>query len=432
MKKILIVAFVLAGYSVHAQNLLTIGEALQLALKNNYEILLARDEAELAKTNNTAGAAGLLPNIGFSGSGYYALKSTSSTTVPDEPVQSLNGLGVVNAAVELSWTVFDGGKMWVTKMKLDEIEARGEILFKDQVVQTLYQVVSAYFNIVKQKQQLAAIEQSIAYTLERVKIAEAGFQNGLKSKTDLLQARIDLNVNRENAINQEVAIEQAKRELSRLLILDQQIEFEVENDLVFDYQPNREEIQQKVFAQNPQILASKRQLNVERLTLRENTRSLWPKIQLNTGYYFQGSQTWLPGTGLISSGRSLWPQIGASVSVPVFQGGNLKRQIALSKIDLAMAETGLENLKLQVNTDLQNAFTAFEQQQNLLKIEMENFELARENLEISLQRMRLGEATSLEVRMSQSDFEQSATRLTTFKYNVKLAEAKLKQLLGEL
>jgi len=46
--------------------------------------------------------------------------------------------------------------------------------------------------------------------------------------------------------------------------------------------------------------------------------------------------------------------------------------------------------------------------------------------------MQLGEATSLEVRIAQSDFEASSTRLVNFQYNLKLAETKLKQLMGEL
>ena len=92
----------------------------------------------------------------------------------------------------------------------------------------------------------------------------------------------------------------------------------------------------------------------------------------------------------------------------------------------------LKNIKLQVNILLDNTLTDFENQQQLLKIETENNELALENIKISLERLRLGQTTSLEVHIAQEDFVQSNTRLINFRYNLKLAETKLKQLVSGL
>ena len=92
----------------------------------------------------------------------------------------------------------------------------------------------------------------------------------------------------------------------------------------------------------------------------------------------------------------------------------------------------MENEKLQVNSQLQNALTEFDNQQQLLAIEKENVILAKENLEISMQRLRFGQTTSLEVRQAQDSYEQSLTRLLNFKFNLKAAETTLKQLMAEL
>jgi outer membrane protein TolC len=81
---------------------------------------------------------------------------------------------------------------------------------------------------------------------------------------------------------------------------------------------------------------------------------------------------------------------------------------------------------------LLNAFTEFSNQKNLLSIELENSDLVRENLEIAMQRLRFGQTTALEVRQAQQSFEDSMTRLVNFKYNLKLAETRLRQLAGEL
>ncbi|MCX6259175.1 MAG: TolC family protein, partial [Bacteroidia bacterium] len=103
-----------------------------------------------------------------------------------------------SAGVVLNWTLFDGGKMFITKSKLKEIEALGEIQFRDKVEQTTYDVIVAYYDVVRQKQELTSLNEVITYNLERVKLNQISFDAGLSPKTNLLQAQIDLNVYKEN------------------------------------------------------------------------------------------------------------------------------------------------------------------------------------------------------------------------------------------
>jgi outer membrane protein TolC len=67
-----------------------------------------------------------------------------------------------------------------------------------------------------------------------------------------------------------------------------------------------------------------------------------------------------------------------------------------------------------------------------LALEKQDVALAKENLDISMQRLRYGQATSLELRQAEDSYEQSLTRLTDIAFNLKLAETKLKQLIAEL
>ena len=74
----------------------------------------------------------------------------------------------------------------------------------------------------------------------------------------------------------------------------------------------------------------------------------------------------------------------------------------------------------------------YENQQRLLQIEVTNNEFTKEMLEISMQRMKLGQTNTLEVHQAQENYVQSCTRLINIKFNMKIAEIKLKQLLAEL
>ncbi len=413
-----------------AQDKLTVEEAVNTALKYNFDILVAHNDADIAKANNTPGNAGMLPTVQVTGSGNYSVSNSeqkqSSGIRNTYPSLESTAIG---AGTQLSWKLFDGGKMFVTKNKLKEIETLGELQFRDRVLQTLYNVISAYYDVVRQKQQLNSINESMHYNEERVKIAQAGFNAGSLMKTDLLQARIDLNVTLENSINQQYNIDAAKKYLNELLGRGNNNQYDVVDSIPLNYTPDSEYLLQKLDSANTTILSYQKQSDIARLSLRESNRAYSPALSLNGGYYLNQANN---SAGSVLNSRSYGPQIGGSLVIPIFSAGENRRKITTARIEVQSADYDLQNIKLQVNTDLQNALTSFENQKRLLQIEKDNNELTRENLLISLQRLRLGQTTSLEVHQAQENFVLSSTRLINFEYNLKIAETRLKQLIAAL
>jgi len=417
--------------SVHGQNKLTAEDAVSLALKYNYDILVSGNNATADSINNTAGNAGMLPNLSITGSEDYApgnnatRKLSDGTTVTSSNINS----NTLNASVGLNWTLFDGGKMFITKRKLNEIQSLGEIQFRDKVLQTVYNVTIAYYDVVRQKQELASLNEVITYNLERVKISQTSFDAGLSPKTNLLQAKIDLNVYQENAINQETIILAAKRTLNQLLGRNAETEFEVLDSIPINNLIDKRELVQKLDSSNTSILAYSKQVDVSKMSLKEMNSLLLPRINFNAGYSLYQSNT--PGGNPLLT-RTLGPSLGGTISIPIYQAGNASRQIKNARIQLQSDIYNLESIKLEVNQQLQNALTQFDNQMNLLIIEKDNAILAKENLEISIQRLRYGQTTSLEVSLAEGSFVNSLTRLISFEYNLKVAETKLKQLLSKL
>jgi outer membrane protein len=433
MKKIIlnlsfIIFFIPLTFS---QKILTSEDAVGLALKYNFDILVSRNNATTDSVNNTPGNAGMLPSLSINGSESYSTATNFYQKFSDGTAASLSNTqsNSLDASIGLSWTLFDGGKMFVTKRKLNEIQELGEIQFRDMVLQTVYDVILAYYDVVRQKQELASINEVITYNLDRVKISKTAFDAGLSPKTNLLQAKIDLNVYQENAINQQSIILAAKRSLNQLLGRNSDFPFEVLDSIPISESLDNKVLSQKLDSSNTSILAYKKQVDVAKLSIKEMNSMLLPKINFNAGYgLFQSNSP--EGNPLVN--RTIGPTVGGTVSIPIYQGGNAVRQIKVAKIQLQTEQYNLENIRLQVNQQLQNALTQFENQLNLLKIEKDNAILAKENLEISIQRLRYGQTTSLEVSLAEGSFVESLTRLINFEYNLKVAETKLKQLFSRL
>lgn len=221
--------------------------------------------------------------------------------------------------------------------------------------------------------QLNSINEVMHYNQEQVKIAQAGYNAGSLLRTDLLQAKID--------------------------------------------------------SSNTTLLSFHKQIDITRLFLKENNKLYSPVVNFTGGYYYSLSNS---SSGSVLNNSSFGPQLGGTLTIPIYSSGENKRKITTAKIQLQSAEYDFRNIELQVNTEFQNALTGFENQQKLLQIEKENNELTRENLQISLQRLRLGQTTSLEVHLAQENFVLSCTRLINFEYNLKITETKLKQLIASL
>ena len=431
MKKIIISLAICLGafFSVQAQQVLTANGAVSIALKNSFDILVAANDAAIDKSNNMAGNAGMLPTVSVNGTDNLSVNNTKQTYFNNTEASSKNARSnSFNGGLALNWTLYDGGKMFVTRQKLKEIETLGEIQYKERVLQTVSNVTLAYYNVVKQKQQLTSINEVINYNMERVKILQTSFNAGNTAKTNLLQAQIDLNVYHENAINQKSVISDTKKTLNQLLSRDINTVFEVTDTIETNYVPNAQELLQKLYANNVSLMSLQKQVDIAKLSLKETKTLLLPRFNFNAGYNYLRSDN---AIGNVKTNNSFGPQVGGSLSIPLYQGGNINRQINVSSLQLKTTEFNLESTKLALYTQLANSLTDFEAQKSLLTIEKNNHSLAKENLEISIQRLRLGQTTTLEIRQAQESFQDSLTRLLNFEYNLKVAETILKQLLAE-
>jgi outer membrane protein TolC len=413
-----------------AQSVLTVDDAIKIALKNNFDILVARNDANIAKVNNTAGNAGMLPTVAITGTGNYGVSNIETKTPPNTVTDYIAlTSSTLSAGAQLSWNLFDGGKMFVTKNKLNEIQSLGEIQYKDMVMQTLSNVIAAYYDVVRQKQQLSSINEALNFNKDRVTIAQAGFNAGSMLKSDLLQAKIDLNVITESAINQQFTIDAAFKTLNQLLSKKADEIVQISDSIPLNYSPDKDGLIKKINESNASILSFQKQIDIAQLTLKENRSLYLPTLNFKAGYY--ASQT-VNSVGSTLKSSYIGPEVGGTLVIPVYNAGETKRKVNVAKIQVESAGFDLQNIKLQVSTELLNMLTEFENQQKLLKIETENNELAKENIRISIERLKHGQATSLEVHQAQQDYVESCTRLINFRFNLKIGETKLKQLVSEL
>lgn len=432
MKQIRIAFFLILFIAVvaNAQDTLTLSQAVETALKNNYSIGIAKNQNEISKNNNTFGNAGFLPQINFNASTNSSNNNTkqeyaSGLSIDRNNVKSTG----VNTGVMLNWTLFDGLKMFATHDKLQELEAMGELNLKMEIENTIAAVMNAYYDIIRQQQLLSAFREAIKIYEERLKIAEKKLEIGSASKLDVLQAKVDLNAQKSNLLKQKTLLDNTKASLNQLLSRSADIGFSIKDSIIINYDPNYEELKTTVLKQNNSLLFAQRNINVANYNVKEYRSLALPSVNLTTAYNFTSSTN---QASFVLLNQNLGLSTGLSASWTLFNGlknrtltQNAKLQLASSRLEYNHLQTEVESSLLKAWHNLQNAL-------EVLKLEEENYLVAKENVIVALERFRIGSSTSIEIITAQKSFEDAQGRLISERYTAKIAEIELMRLNGIL
>jgi len=431
IKFIFVLLFFLLNTNAFAQNnLLSPDSAIVIALKNNYSIQISRNENEALKNLNSPGFAGMLPQINANASTNSAVNNTTQ--------EYSNGLDIdkknvkadnLTAGISLVWTLFDGTKMFVTKEKLSEQSFRGEQNLKADIENTIEKIITSYYSIVQQKQILKAIDEELTYSQERLKIAERKFSNGSGSKLDVLQAKTDMNAQRSSQLQQRTRLEELKNNLNVLLARKPDMEFTVTDTVIISYKPTLEQLRTSYEGKNYGLLSAKSNIRISELELREFSSQRYPKINFNGSYLFSKNKN---EAGFILLNQNTGFNYGFSAILPLFSGFTLNRQVRNARLNILSSQLQYNNLRLETESSLLNAFRKFNDNLQLLQIEEENIFLAKERMEITFERFRVGATNSLEVSEAQRTYQEAMSRLATARFNTKLSETILMKLNGDL
>ncbi|MGB8194318.1 MAG: TolC family protein [Chitinophagaceae bacterium] len=429
-----LLAALVAVNACYAQ-VLTLEEAISTALKNNYNILLARIDSASAALDNSYARAAFIPQINAS-AGRIWNTNAQKVEFTDGRKRDTSGLknNNLNASVNLNWTLFDGLRMFATRDRLAELVRLGELTVKDQVVNTVASVITTYYNVVQEKQQLRAIEEQMNINAERVKLADRKLSVGLGTRQELLQAQTDLNAQKAAQLGQRTAIEQLKQTLNQVMGIDIARSYDVLDTIPINPGIQLEEVRSAAESNNPQLLIARKNIDIANIVLRERRAEFFPTLSFTSAYSFarqnNNAVVNVQAQPLFSLNRGL--NYGFTASIPILNGFNTRRLVKQARLDIQYQELQLDNQRSQLDLGIYNAFKSYQFQKQALDLEETNIQLAKDNVFIAFERYRLGVSTYLELRDAQQSLETAYNRLIDARYNTKVAETELLRLRGDL
>ncbi len=415
---------------VTAQELLTVQDAVEVTLANNYDIKLSENNRQVAMENVTYGNAGMLPLV----SGNFTQSNSiqnSKQTQNDGNIRELDNAKNNNMSygVSLGWTIFDGLGMFSRYESLKELEKLSSVEAKVTLVTMVSDVIRTYYSIVEQQNLLVALDSSILISKERLRTAENRFSIGKASRLEVLNVQVNLNEDESARLRQLDLVNNLKTALNGLMARPLLTEFNVIKDVNIDQSMVLTDLLSKAAIHNPDLLRvgiNKRLAELELKTIKANR---YPTVRLNGGYNFSESESSL---GFVARSNSRGLNYGVTASVNIFDGFNQRRNERVAKLKIDNADLAIEQRRNVIETALTQAFQSYQTSLALVHIEEGNERIAKQNLNITMDKYRIGTISAVEFRDAQQNFINAVSRFNTAKTQAKLSESLLKELVGTI
>jgi outer membrane protein TolC len=309
------------------------------------------------------------------------------------------------------------------------LQKQGESELKLTIVTKISEVYATYFDLVQQQQQISALDTAIVISNQRLTTAQNRYSIGKAAKLEVLNAQVDLNTDVSSRLKQLELYQNSKIRLNEILARNTTTEFKVENEISIDESLNLSDLKTLAEKQNPQLQTQILEKNSVELELKQVKAGRYPTVKINSGYNFTRAESSL-GFVTQSSGRGL--VYGINASLPLFNGFNQNRNEKVAKLQVDNATMVLKQQKIALESQLGAAFQSYQTNLELTKVEENNIIIAKQNLDITLAKFKIGTITPIEYRTAQLNYIQSLVRFSNAQFKTKLYEISLKELSGSL
>lgn len=423
------------------QEPLSLVQAIEIGLKNNYQIQIAERNLEVAQNSNDWSIAGRYPNVNATlnwNSNFIKSENPASFFPENTSLSS----GIV-PGLEVTWTLYNGLRVQLTKQQLEQLQRLSEGDVQIAVENNIQGIILAYYQALVQQEQLRVREEVLKLSRDRLDYARVRVEFGQAASFDILQSQDAYLNDSTNYLIQKNTLENALRslnvamgvdDLSKVYQLTDQLEFVVQ-----DYTLENLKTQMASNNRNLQNLFIARELAAIGSRIQET--ALRPQINLRLGisdninYNIISKQININGDERDFGGvrtNAFNTNLGISLVYNVFDWGVRKRNIQNARLGEVVAQLNIEDQKRILNGQLENTFATFNNQRQLVEVTNQLVANAQRSLAIAEDRLEAGLINVFDYRVVQLSYISAVQSRLTAIYNLKNTETDLIRLVGGL
>ena len=165
--------FLLTAVHGFTQGLLSKKEAVNLLLQNNYDVLVANNNVQIAKNGTTIYNNNHLPTVTANAGGNYSNTNITANR-QDGTSSTLNGATAdsYNASLNVNYTIFDGFRRRYSSERAEENFSQSELIQRATVENSILELFRLYYEVARLTQNAATLRQTLDISKNRLQRAE--------------------------------------------------------------------------------------------------------------------------------------------------------------------------------------------------------------------------------------------------------------------
>jgi outer membrane protein len=412
---------------LYAQPLLSAEEAVRVAIAHNFQVQIAQNNANIDKINNYV--AEMTPRVNLNIGNTVQLFNLNQKFSSGA---ELNRNGVLGNNFALSATttypIYTAGRLQAAKARLNYQEIAGRHRLKAQMNQTAADVLTQYFDIVRQQRQLQVLQQSIAVSQKRLNLVRLRQISGQANNSDLFLAAIELDTRTQTLRAQQYNIRRLKSDLFTVLNVATDTSYvfsdsiKINNTLIFN------ELKENIL-NNPELLAAESAIKILGQVEKEIAALRKPEIRLNGGLGYNNNAS---TAGFSTFTQNYGPTVGATFTMPLYTGDVLTRQEDVAKANSRNATLQRETVKDRILNEMYKVWLEYETLLQQTETDKNIIATSIKYLDLIRTRYEARQSTELDFLEAQRRFEEVNYNYINNLYRLKYDEIILLKNAGKL
>jgi outer membrane protein TolC len=328
-------------------------------------------------------------------------------------------------------TIFNGFNVVTTYKKLGELKELGALNTQMEIENLVADIISGYYNYIQQVQLLINLRYAVALSKERLRIDEDRYLLGSSSKLQVLQSRVYLNSDSSRLSQQNEVVRATQIRLNELMAVEdlsgqfvsKDTSIEVDKSLLY------EKLLEETLTKNTSLLIASKNKTISEYDYKLVKSRSYPYLKASSdyNYYFNTYSS-----GSYKNDQTNGLSYGLTFGINIFNGMNQRRSIRNSSIEVKNKELQYREIEQGVRADLITIYSAYSNYLRLTTLEQQNLQTATENLEIAMERYKLGSLSGIDLREVQKSLLDAKESLLSVQFQTKLAEISLLLISGRI
>ena len=404
---------------------LTLDEALQIALSENPTVKIADKTIEAKKYAKKGTYAALWPEISASGAWQHNIKKQVFHIM--EKTMEVGTMNNVVAGVTAAMPIINA-QLWKSlKLTAMDVELAVEQA-RSSRIDMIEQVSKAFYQVLLAKDSYNVYKRVYDNAVENHKIVEKRYSVGQVSEYDFIRSQVTVSNAEPNVFGAENSIVLALWQLKALLGVDLDMNVDCAGSLA-DYESamTSQINMDGTLADNTTMKQFDIQESMLEQSLKLKRAANLPSLAASINYQFTAMDEsfalahyrWNP-----SSTAAL------ALSIPIFSGGKRRADINQAKIDLSKIQLQRENTERQLRTAIMSYYSNMQTNLKQYHASSQNIATAKRGYDIAVKRYEVGGGTLLDVDNSQLAYTQAELSRSTSIYEYLINKVSMDKITG--